>query len=141
MAALATVSDVEARWRALAEGEVGAVTAMLDDASAIVRTTVSDVDDRVSASVDYAALVVGIVARMVIRVLRNPDGLRQYAIDDYSATRDSVVSTGQLYLTGEEERLLRNRRRGAFSITLATERTCDETVLTQAAVNRKRWHP
>ena len=119
MAALATVADVEARWRSLSASEETVATALLDDASAIVRSRVSDVDDRIADSDVYEALVVGIVAGMVLRVIRNPEGKRSETIDDYSYTRDDATKSGLLYLSDEEAALLGGgtTTTAAFTIT------------------------
>lgn len=54
-------------------------------------------------SPDAAASV---VEDMVVRVLRNPQALRSFAIDDFSGTIDAAISGGQLYLSaGERARL------------------------------------
>jgi hypothetical protein len=56
---------------------------------------------------------------MALRVLRNPNGVRQWSVDDYSETRDSALSAGSLYVSDDEAALLSGtaaRRRGAFSV-------------------------
>lgn len=77
-------------------------------------------DGRLSASV-----AVSVVEDMVVRVLRNLRGLRQVSIDDYSATIDSAISTGQLYLAADELARLsgsRRRRFGSMQVGLPTYR-------------------
>ena len=39
---------------------------------------------------------------MVLRVLRNPNGVRQESIDDYTWIRDNAVSAGLLYVADDE---------------------------------------
>jgi len=53
---------------------------------------------------------------MVLRVLKNPDGLRSATIDDYSYTVDQARSAGELYLTENEIDTLTPVRTSAFSI-------------------------
>lgn len=57
---------------------------------------------------------------MVLRVLRNPDGKREEAVDDYRYVIDSSRSTGEVYLSVSEAAeiaaALRPRRGSAFSI-------------------------
>lgn len=120
MADLAGIPDVEHAWRTLTDAETLVAATRLTFASAIVRQEVSDVDSRILAGSLDAALVAGVVADMVIRVLRNPEGWsqQQYSIDDYSETnrRDEALSDGSLYLTQAERALLMVRLGGAFTI-------------------------
>ncbi len=115
MAALATVPDVEARWRPLTDQERLAAQAMLDDASSIVRRRVGDVDARL-VDPDYARLVAAVVVAMVLRVLRNPDGKRSETIDDYSYTRDQATASGALYLEDDAAALLAVSSSEAFTV-------------------------
>jgi hypothetical protein len=66
-----------------------------------------------------------VVSSMVLRVLRNPNGVRSWSVDDYSETRDNAVSAGVLYALPNEVDLLTGRanpkRRGAFSVGAARE--------------------
>ena len=126
MVALASIGDLEARWRPLTTAEDLIAPAWLDTASAIVRQR-TNVDalladtDFTTLYPDYENAVIGIVAAMVLRVLRNPDGLRSYSIDDFAATRDTAVSTGLLYLSEDEASILQDPRSptGAFTIRAA----------------------
>lgn len=114
--AYAVPADVAAIWRPLTPAEVIAVNARIDQASAIVRSEVPTVDDRIDAGTLDRAVVSGVVADMVRRVMLNPDGVRQRSrsIDDYqeSVTVDSSVSESALYLTAREYRLLANSGSG-----------------------------
>lgn len=119
------VSDLEARFRALTDAEEPVAQALLDDAWAILLTVIPDLEDRITAGSTSEALVVSVMSAMVLRVLRNPNGVRQWSVDDYSETRDSALSAGLLYASPDEVRLLNGRassaRRGAFSITPYSE--------------------
>lgn len=106
MAALASISDIEDRWRPLTAAETAIAPAWLDDASAVVRAQFADIDTRVTAGTPAAADVAGIVARMVMRVLQNPDGLIGRSIDDYQEQRDRQTVREQLYLTDGDLTLL-----------------------------------
>ncbi len=102
MAALATTTDVESMFRALTAEEAVVVPSWLTYLSAQVRLQAPNVDDRMATDTDYADLVRLTVAAAAVRVLRNPDGWRQWSIDDANFTRDQVVSAGLLYLTEGE---------------------------------------
>jgi hypothetical protein len=122
--AYVVVSDIEDRFRPLSPDEVPQAQALLDDAWAIINAQIPLLASTI-ASQPTAPLGVlrAVLCNMVIRVLRNPNGVKQWAVDDYSETRDSSVSAGSLYLSTDEMALitqsLGNRRRGAFSITPA----------------------
>jgi hypothetical protein len=98
----ATVSDIEARWRPLGGTEVVKVDALLDDAWALLRQRVADIETRTGDTLD-ADLVVLVVTSIVLRVLKNPDGIRQESIQDYSVT---WAAAGGLYVTDDELALL-----------------------------------
>jgi len=48
------------------------------------------------------ASVVKVVCQMVLRVLKNPDGYDQEAVDDWSGHRNSVAASGLLTITADE---------------------------------------
>ena len=95
--------------------------ALLDDAWAVLLTVIPDLEARMSSGATSVGLVVSVTSAMVLRVLRNPNGVRSWSVDDYSETRDNSLSAGSLYVSPEEVALLTGRasssRRGAFSIT------------------------
>lgn len=96
MAALATLSDVTSRWRALTDAEVTVALARIDDGSALVRFAVPLVDSRVVADAELRRLVGARIAEGVIAVLQNPEGLRTETVGEYSFTRDGSVSDGRM---------------------------------------------
>lgn len=109
--ALATLEDLGDRLgRDLTTDEQRRATAWLDDATALIlkrfpqyATTPTDVSKKVCCA-------------MVLRVLNNPNGLRQESIDDYSYTVDSSRSRGEVYLSDDEADELRPQLKGAFNI-------------------------
>lgn len=112
MAAFATLTQFQARFeRTLTSGEETRASALLDDASEIIRCLVPMLADPPPEA------VVGVVCAMVARVIRNPDGKRSETIDDYSYTRDNTVSAGELRLTGAERDILSPPASSAFTIT------------------------
>lgn len=127
MANFAEVPDLVAAWRALTVDEAAVAATQLTFASAIIRTQVPTIDQRLAieaAPFVLADLVKGITVSMVLRKMLNPDGIRsvQEALEDYSrtTTRDAAVSSGGLCLTDEELALLRGGRK-AFTIIPANE--------------------
>ena len=117
------VDDIEARWRPLSIEERTVAEALLDDAWAVVTQQVPGVEARMAAVPQTLStdLVVKVVAGMVLRVLKNPDGLRQWSVDDASFTRDQALSAGLLYLADTERAELAPvapYARGAYVISL-----------------------
>jgi hypothetical protein len=112
--ALATLEDLADRLgRDLSESEQRRATAWLEDAEALI----------LSRFPQYAttptAISKKVTCAMVLRVLTNPDGKRQEAVDDYSYTVDSSRSRGEVYLSDDEAAELRPQPGGgAFSIVL-----------------------
>lgn len=102
MANPATVADLVSRWRPLSAQETTNGQTFLDDAWAILKRRVEDIETLIAADADLEAEVVRILATAVLRVMKNPDGKRQESIDDYSWTRDESVSSGLLYFTDDE---------------------------------------
>lgn len=147
MAAFATHADVSAAWRTLTADEQAVATTQLEFASAVIRRYVDDVDTRIADGTLDADLVKHVAVAMVLRHMRNPEGLRststQQAIDDYSETvtetRDQALSAGSIYLTDEELSLIAKRGRRAFSIAPSVEpTTC--AIAERAAINRASWN-
>jgi hypothetical protein len=92
-----TVSDLELRFRPLTDTEETAVQYLLDDAWSVLLVTVPDLEDRMTSGTVTEPLASFVVSSMVLRVLRNPNGVRSWSVDDYSETRDNAVSAGTLY--------------------------------------------
>ncbi len=74
MADLATIPDVESRWRPLRgpQEPVNAST-WLSDASADLRVRIRGLDDLIAADEDYADAVTSVVAMAVVRMFRGRD--------------------------------------------------------------------
>ena len=104
----ATTADLAARWRPLTAQETTNGTTFLADAWRMLKRrydaldSTADLDTAIAADADLSAEVVRVLATAVLRVMKNPDGKRQEAIDDYSWQRDQAVSAGLLYISDEE---------------------------------------
>lgn len=107
---LAVPTDVAGLWRPLTDAETTVAMTLIDYASRIVRASVQEIDERITAGTLDAELVAHVVASMVVRFMRNPDGKRSgtKSIDDYTTswTYDQVVSSGHLVLLPAEASLL-----------------------------------
>lgn len=102
----ATTEDVVDRWRPLSDQEARNAQTFLDDGWRMLKRQVSaqgyNLETLMTADADMIAEVVRVVSSAVLRVMKNPDGKRQEAIDDYSWTRDEAVSSGLLYFSDDE---------------------------------------
>jgi hypothetical protein len=104
-----TIPDLVDRFRPLTALEETRAAALLEDAWAELTAPgkVSDLDDRLADGRVTENLVRRVVTAMVLRVLRNPEAIRQWSVDDASFTRDQLVSAGFLFVTADELALLR----------------------------------
>lgn len=105
--AYTTTADVEVRlMRPLTTAETDAVGAWIDDLEAEIRQRIPDLADRITAGTVLVTTIKRVVSQAVIRVIRNPEGLRTVTtgIDDATETRtvDSSLSSGALFMTSDE---------------------------------------
>jgi hypothetical protein len=119
----ANTGDLESRWRSLSDQEELNGETFLDDAWRMLRRRITTIvaDMAADTTGDLQAEVVRVMATAVLRVMMNPEGKRQEAIDDYSWTRDQAVSAGLLYFTDDELNALiadGGGPSGAFSFSL-----------------------
>jgi hypothetical protein len=103
----ASIADVEARWRPLSAGqETTNAWTFLDDAWVMLRRRMTalgvDVEADIATDADLRDDVVRVISTAVLRVLRNPEGLSQESVDDYTYRRDEAVSSGLLYFADDE---------------------------------------
>lgn len=114
---LATPEDVAATWRALTAAEEDVASALIDEASLIIRQRVTSVDARITAGTLSADLVASVVARMVRRLMQAPPpGMQSWTVDDYTERYTEVVA--RLVLDGDDLDLLSpaGATTGAFTI-------------------------
>lgn len=103
------IYHLEARFRPLTtDAERDNAQALLDDAweELLAPKNIPDLDERMADGRVSEGLVIRVVRAMVLRVLRNPDSLRSWSIDDGTFVRDSAVSSGELYVSPDEVQLL-----------------------------------
>lgn len=92
--------------RAPTTAETALAGVLIDDAWEEIRGRVPTLDARHDAGLVTDGQVRKVIAAMVMRILRNPDAIRQWTIDDGTFVRDSAVSAGLLYMTPEDVALL-----------------------------------
>lgn len=106
MVAYATVVDVAELYGPLTSAEDTTATRLLNFASALVRRQVPDLDARIAAGTIEPIVVSTVVAQMVIRVLRNPEGYKSENSADYGYELDASRAAGQVYIAPDELALL-----------------------------------
>lgn len=119
----ATVADLEARWRGLSQGEQDKAQALLSDASAMIKATVSDISG-------VPAEVLRMVTCSAVRRAMASDQLgmgdvssQQMTAGPFSQQVSFANPSGNLYLTRGEKRLLGVGSRGrSFSVDLLANR-------------------
>lgn len=101
--------------------EQNLASARLADAATILEAEFPDINDRVTAGTLSGQAVIMVHADMVVRVVRNPEGIIQEVDGNYSRTLASAsVYAGGLTLLPYERRLLSGARArlGSFRPTL-----------------------
>lgn len=102
----AAVGDVTAQYGSMTAAEESLAGWLLRAASNMVRARRPTIDQQISAglvSQDMAALA---VTNMVLRVLRNPSGLRSETVGPFSRSYDTTVAAGLLVFTDAEDQLI-----------------------------------
>lgn len=102
MANPAAIADIEARWRPLSAQEATNAQAFLTDAWAYLLARRPDLEATITAGTVSTDNAIRVVCAMVLRVLKNPDGWEDEAIDDWRGKRASAIASGELYATPAE---------------------------------------
>jgi sulfur transfer complex TusBCD TusB component (DsrH family) len=119
VAFFATVDDVVARY----DGEIpmdklAYVDQQLSDAEVEVTAIAGDLMARIVAGKTTAAGIKVVLCRMVIRLLRNSDGVATQSVGPFSYTLDKQVASGRLFVSPADRRLL-GLRGGSSSVALS----------------------
>lgn len=105
----ATAATITTMWRALSTEETGRADTLCRYASAIIRTRVPNIDERIAAGKLDPSVAAYVCASMVLRVMRNPSGVAAESVGPWSVTYGSsgTQATGALFLSDEDMALLR----------------------------------
>lgn len=119
-APFASVDDLAARWRPLCGDELGRAMAALEDASAVIRMVVPDVDDRIIADTldaDVPRMVACWVAKRAL-IGNDTGGVSQLqqTVGPFSQGATYTNPLGDIYLTRQEKKLLGASGQKAFTI-------------------------
>jgi len=121
-----TPEDIAGVWRPLSEAEETIVPGLANQAWIRMLVPRPDLEAQITEGAVAAESVASAMISMIIRVLKNPDSVRQLAksYDDWSRSQtfDSSVSTGELYVNEHELALITPRPTvqpaGAYSVSL-----------------------
>lgn len=99
---LAAVGDVASQYGTLTVAQESLTSYLLRAASKLVRSQYPLIDSQITAGVLDADVVALGVANMVLRVLRNPGGLRAETVGPFSRTYDTGTAAGLLVISDNE---------------------------------------
>lgn len=99
---LAAVGDVVAQYGTLTADESTLTKYLLRAASKMIRQRMPNIDLLITNSRLDADVVALVPAAMVLRVLRNPEGLRSETTGPFSRTYDTSAAAGLLTLTADD---------------------------------------
>lgn len=103
---LAAIGDVSAQYGSMTPAEESLAGWLLRAASNMIRSRRPLIDQQITdglVSADLAALA---VTNMVLRVLRNPSGLRSETVGPFSRAYDTRYAAGLLVFTDDESDLI-----------------------------------
>lgn len=99
---LAAVGDVVIQHGTLTDDQAALTKYLLRVASKMIRQQVPNLDALVAAGRLDADVVAQAPAAMVLRVLRNPEGLKSETTGPFSRTFDTGAAAGQLVVTADD---------------------------------------
>jgi hypothetical protein len=117
----ATPQDIKDRWVGTdVPTDDDLLTALISDAEAVVLAEYPLIQDRIDDNLLDEAVVVMVVARMVSRLLRNPEALsyHQTAVGPFSQARN-FGENSDIWMSEQEKNMLAPKTRGkAFEVDL-----------------------
>jgi hypothetical protein len=135
----AAVGDVAAQYGSMTPAEESLAGWLLRAASNMVRARQPTIDQQIAAglvSQDMAALA---VTNMVLRVMRNPSGLRSETVGPFSRSYDTSVAAGLLVFTDDEAQLITPA--GESLVKPAIGQMTPRAALAIAPINRRGGWP
>lgn len=102
-APLASVGDVASQYGTMTPAQEALTGWLLRAASKLIRSRFPLIDAQLAAGIlDHDVIALGIT-NMILRVLRNPGGLRAETVGPFSRTYDTGNAAGLLIITEQEE--------------------------------------
>ena len=121
----ATVDDVVAEYDGtVADDQIDYIDRKLTSAELVVRSVAGDIESRIGSGRTSFEAVKLVLCNMVIRVLRNPEGVRTQTVGPFSISLDQQSSSAQLVITKEDRQLLGLRARARGTIALDDPALC-----------------
>lgn len=115
----ATVDDVAAEYDGtIADDQIEYIERKLTSAELVVKAVAGDIGARIGSGATSFEAVKLVLCNMVIRVLRNPEGVRTQTVGPFSVSLDQAGSSAQLVITREDRQLLGLRARSRGTVTL-----------------------
>lgn len=105
-APLAAVGDIGEQFGSMSAAQEQLAGVLIRAASQMIRGRRADIDAQITAGTVSADLVALAVTNMVLRVMRNPGGLRSETVGPFSRTYDTTYAAGLLVITADDEALL-----------------------------------
>lgn len=103
---LSSLGDVTGQFGTLTDAQEGIAKFLLRAASAMVRHDFPYIDQQVASGRLNAEVVALAVSNMVLRVLRNPNGLKAETVGPFARTYDTGAAAGLLVITANEQGML-----------------------------------
>lgn len=103
---LAAVGDVASQFGSMTPAEESLAGWLIRAASNMIRARRPTIDLLIAAGTVSADLAALAVTNMVLRVLRNPSGLRSETVGPFSRAYDTTVAAGLLVFTDDEDDLV-----------------------------------
>ena len=121
----ATVDDVVAEYDGtIADDQIDYIDRKLTSAELVVRSVAGSIESRIGSGQTSFEAVKLVLCNMVIRLLRNPEGVRTQTVGPFSVSLDQSSSSAQLVITKEDRQLLGLRARARGTITLDDPALC-----------------
>lgn len=101
-APLAVVGDVGSQYGTMTAAQEGLTKHLLRVASKMVRARFPNIDAQITAGTLDGEVAAAGITNMVLRVLRNPRGLRAETTGPFSRTYDTTAAAGLLVMTEDD---------------------------------------
>jgi hypothetical protein len=139
VATYATVDDVVAEYDGtITDDQIEYIERKLTSAELVVKAVAGDIGARIGSGATSFEAVKLVLCNMVIRLLRNPGGVRTQTVGPFSVSLDQSSSSAQLVITREDRQLLGLKARSRGTVTL-DDPALQHVLVRPALPRRDRW--
>jgi hypothetical protein len=139
VATYATVDDVVAEYDGtITDDQIEYIERKLTSAELVVKAVAGDIGARIGSGATSFEAVKLVLCNMVIRLLRNPEGVRTQTVGPFSVSLDQSSSSAQLVITREDRQLLGLKARSRGTVTL-DDPALQHVLVRPALPRRDRW--